>query len=205
MRMKCNKEMVGLMHQYLDGEITTAEEEERLRAHLQSCPSCQQHFKELKRAVTLVTATSELKPSSSFTSNVMAALPNEKKRMTAKRWVRLHPLLTAAAVFFIFMFTGIFSAWNQEDQLSYSNAGELVVENGTVIVPEGVVIEDDLEIKNGDVRIDGEVEGDVVIINGDNLTASAGKVAGEIKEVDQIFDRLWYKIKSTTRSIFHLD
>ncbi|WP_066188921.1 MULTISPECIES: anti-sigma factor family protein [Gracilibacillus] len=202
--MKCNKEMVSLMHQYLDGEITTVDKE-RLRAHLQTCPTCQQHFKELKRAVALVTATNELRPSSSFTRNVMASLPNEKKRMTAKRWIRVHPLLTAAAVFFIFMFTGIFSAWNQEDQLSYSNAGDLVVENGTVIVPEGVVIEDDLEIKNGDVRIDGEVQGDVVIINGNNLTASAGKVAGDIKEVDQLFARLWYKIKDTTRSIFHLD
>ena len=202
--MKCNPEIINLMHQFLDGDINQ-QQEQQLRAHLQSCETCQQHFQELKRTVTLVTAPVELKPSNNFTSNVMAALPKVKKRTTVKRWIKLHPMLTAAAIFFIFMVTGIFSAWNQDDQLSYSKAEGLIVENGTVIVPKDVVLDDDLVVHNGNVQIDGQVNGNVVVMNGENLSASAGKVTGEIKEIDRLFERLWYKIKSTTRSVFHLE
>ncbi|MFD2657823.1 anti-sigma factor family protein [Gracilibacillus thailandensis] len=202
--MKCNKEIVELMHQYLDGDITR-DAEQRLRSHLQSCEACQKHFQELKRTVALVTANIELKPSKDFTSNVMAGLPKEKKRMTAKRWMKLHPMLTAAAIFFILMFSGIFSAWNQDQQLSYPKGQNLIVENDTVIVPEDVVIEDDLEIKNASVKVEGEVQGDLILINGEKLSASAGKIAGEIKEVDQVFNWMWYKLKDLVESVFSLD
>ncbi|QGH32767.1 anti-sigma factor [Gracilibacillus salitolerans] len=203
--MKCNKEIVELMHQYLDGDITR-NDEQRLRSHLQSCEACQKHFQELKRTVALVTANIELKPSTDFTSNVMAGLPKEKKRMTAKRWMKLHPMITAAAIFFIFMFSGILSAWNQEQQqLSYPKGQNLIVENDTVIVPKDVVIEDDLEIKNANVKVEGKVLGDVILINGEHLSASAGKIAGEIKEVDQIFNWMWYKLKDLVESVFSLD
>lgn len=204
MEMKCNQEVVKLMHQYLDGDITK-EAKQQLRAHLQTCTECQEHFKELKRTVALVTATTELRTSSNFTQNVMAALPKEKKQITAKRWIKLHPFFTAAAVFFIFMFTGLLSAWNQDDQLSYSKAEGVIVKNGTVIVPEGVVLENDLEVRNGDVEVLGEVHGDVIVMNGERLSASAGKVTGEIKEIDRLFEKAWYKIKDTARSVFHLD
>ncbi|MGN8647364.1 zf-HC2 domain-containing protein [Gracilibacillus sp. HCP3S3_G5_1] len=202
--MKCNKEIIELMHQYLDGDISS-ENERRLRSHLQSCEACQKHFQELKRTVALITANIELKPSSDFTSNVMAGLPKEKKRTTAKRWMTLHPVLTAAAIFFIFMISGIFSAWNQDQQLSYPKGQNLIVENDTVIVPEDVVIEDNLEIKNANVKVEGKVLGDVILINGENLSASAGKVTGEIKEVDQVFNWMWYKLKGLVQSVFSLD
>ncbi|SHN29818.1 anti-sigma factor family protein [Gracilibacillus kekensis] len=202
--MKCNKEVIELMHQFLDGDISK-EEEQTLRSHLQSCEACQKHFKELKRTVALVTANIELKPTLDFTSNVMAQLPKEKKRMSAKRWMKFHPFLTAAAIFFVFMFSGIFSAWSQDQQLSYPKGQNLIVENDTVIVPEGVVIENDLEIKNGNVKVEGEVLGDIILINGEHLSASAGKVTGEIKEVDQVFNWMWYKLKDLVESVFSLD
>ncbi|GAE93144.1 anti-sigma-W factor RsiW [Gracilibacillus boraciitolerans JCM 21714] len=203
--MKCNKEMIDLMHHYLDGDISK-DSEYKLRSHLQTCEACQKHFQELNRTVALVTANIEIKPSPTFTSNVMAKLPKEKKRMTAKRWMKFHPLLTAAAIFFVLMFSGMFSAWNQDQQLSYPPKGQnLIVENDTVIVPKDVVIENNLEIKNGNVKIEGEVLGDIIVINGDHLSASAGKVTGEIKEVDQIFSWMWYKLKDLVQSVFSLE
>ncbi|UOQ49365.1 anti-sigma factor [Gracilibacillus caseinilyticus] len=202
--MKCNKEIVELMHQYLDGDIAESEEQQ-LRAHLKSCEACQHHFQELKRTVALVTANIELKPSEDFSKNVMDQLPKEKKRMSVKRWMKIHPMFTAAAIFFVFMMSGMVSAWGQDHQLSYPKGQNLLVENDTVIVPEDVVIEEDLEIKNGNIKIEGEVQGDVTIINGDNLSASAGKVTGEIKEIDQLFGWMWYKLKGLFQSVFSFD
>ncbi|MFC4402296.1 zf-HC2 domain-containing protein [Gracilibacillus xinjiangensis] len=202
--MSCNGDVIGLMHSYLDGDITK-DEEEALRSHLKSCEACQTHFRELKRTVALITTNVDLQPSADFTKNVMAQLPKEKKRSTVRRWVRIHPLVTAAAIFFILMSSSILATWNQDHQLSYPKGMNLVVENDTVIVPEGVIIEDDLEIKNGNIKIHGEVKGDVVIINGDYLTASAGNVAGEIKQVDQMFGWLWYKIKGLAQEVFSFE
>ncbi|SER32138.1 Transmembrane transcriptional regulator (anti-sigma factor RsiW) [Gracilibacillus ureilyticus] len=202
--MKCNNEVIELMHQYLDGDIT-GNDEEALRSHLRSCEACQTHFRELKRTVALITTNVDLQPSADFTNKVMAQLPKEKKRSTVRRWVRIHPLVTAAAIFFILMSSSLLSFWNQDHQLSYPKGMNLVVENDTVIVPEGVTIENDLEIKNGNIKINGEVKGDVVIINGENLTASAGSVAGEIEQVDQMFGWLWYKLKNLTEEVFSFD
>lgn len=69
------------------------------------------------------------------------------------------------------------------------------MENDTVIVPEGEVVEGDLVVKNGDLRIEGQVDGNVTIINGDKYMASAGNVTGDIDEIDEVFEWIWYKMK----------
>ncbi|WP_026571540.1 anti-sigma factor [Sediminibacillus sp. JSM 1682029] len=202
--MSCDKEIVNLMHIYLDGNLSK-EQENKLRNHLQSCEACQKHFHELKRTVTMLKSGSEVQAPSGFTAKVMDSLPKEKKRVGYMRWFKAHPLITAAAIFFLFMFSGIFSAWNQDGQLSVSKQKNLVIQDDTVIVPEDVVVDGDLVVKNGDVKIEGEVNGDVVIINGDHLMASAGQVSGELKEVNQVFDWIWYHIKDITKSVFSLN
>ncbi|WP_163538735.1 zf-HC2 domain-containing protein [Gracilibacillus sp. YIM 98692] len=200
--MSCDKEIVEMMHQYLDGDLDKSEEK-KLRAHLQSCQACQHHFHELKRTVALVTANVDLQPSPDFTKKVMSQLPTEKKRNSVIRWMRVHPMITAAAIFFILMMSGVFSAWNQ-DQLSYPTGKNLIVKNDIVIVPEGVTINEDIEIQNGNVKIEGKVNGDVIVINGEHLTASAGAVSGDIKQIDQIFSWLWYRLKELGQSVFDL-
>ncbi|WP_153464875.1 anti-sigma factor family protein [Sediminibacillus terrae] len=202
--MSCDKEIVNLMHIYLDGNLSK-EQENKLRNHLQSCEACQKHFHELKRTVTMLKSGSEVQAPSGFTAKVMDSLPKEKRRVGYMRWFKAHPLITAAAIFFLFMFSGIFSAWNQDGQLSVSKQKNLVIQDDTVIVPEDVVVDGDLVVKNGDVKIEGEVNGDVVIINGDHLMASAGQVSGELKEVNQVFDWIWYHIKDITKSVFSLN
>ncbi|QTM97931.1 anti-sigma factor [Sediminibacillus dalangtanensis] len=202
--MSCDKEIVNLMHIYLDGNLSK-EQENKLRNHLQSCEACQKHFHELKRTVTMLKSGSEIQAPSDFTAKVMNSLPKEKRRVGFMRWFKAHPIITAAAIFFLFMFSGIFSAWNQDGQLSVSKQKNLVIQDDTVIVPEDVVVDGDLVVKNGDVKIEGEVNGDVVIINGDHLMASAGQVSGDLKEVNQVFDWIWYHIKDVAKSVFSLN
>lgn len=201
--MNCNTEAVRLMHIYLDGDLTK-DQEQRLRYHLEDCPDCQKHFHELKRTMMLIQNDHEIQAQSDFTSKVMANLPREKKRTSYRRWFRAHPLLTSAAIFFLFMMSAIVSAWNTDSQLSVSKQQNLLVQNETVIVPEGVTVEGDLVVKNGDLRIDGAVNGDVILINGNHLTASAGEVTGELQQVNQVFEWIWYHIKEITKSVFSM-
>lgn len=212
--MKCNAETIGLMHKYLDGDITT-EEEQQLKYHLEDCEACQEHFRELKRTLTLIQSAERFEAPTNFTANVMKNLPTEKRQVKYLRWFKMHPMLTAAAVFFILMFTGVFFTWEQDNQLVVSKQENLIIEGDTVIVPEGEVVEGDLLVKNGNLIINGTVDGNVTLVNGklidddplDNrgLMASVGEINGEFESVDQTFDWILYKLKGFAKKVFSFE
>lgn len=210
--LNCDKKFVGLMHKYLDGDLTKLEEN-CLRRHLEDCEACQKHFHELKRIITLIQSSEQMYAPDGFKENVMSRLPKEKKRIGYIRWFKKHPILTAAAIFFIFMFSSVFSAWNGSKELVVSKQENLIIKGNTVIVPADVTVSGDLLVKNGNLKIEGIVDGNVILINGkllentsdgEQLMASVGEVNGEFKQVDQIFEWIWYRIKSTIKRIFAL-
>lgn len=188
------------MHEFLDGELSY-EDELVLKEHLQKCPDCQKHFQELKRTEAYIKSVSHIQTSDDFTSKVLASLPKEKRMTSVKRWFKHHPMLTAAAVFLIFMIGSLVNGWADDQKFSFTKQPNLVVENNTVIVPEGEVIKGDIVVKNGNIRIEGEVEGNVTIINGEQYLASAGKVTGEIHEINELFEWLWFKIKEGVKNL----
>ncbi|MGM9924883.1 MAG: zf-HC2 domain-containing protein [Bacillus sp. (in: firmicutes)] len=198
--MKCSDEIVEYMHEYLDKEISV-EHESILRHHLQDCEDCQAHFHELKKAIVFVQSTSHVTAPDDFTQRIMASLPKEKRKVGMKRWFKNHPFLTAASLFIVMMGGTLFSDWDAKHQFSFSKQPELVVENDTVVVPEGKKVSGDVVVRNGNIKIEGEVDGDVTVINGTKYLASAGSVSGEIKEVDEIFEWLWYKIKEGIKQL----
>jgi anti-sigma factor RsiW len=191
----CPEEMIDYMHDYLDGDIIS-DSEQKLKSHLQQCEDCQHHFHELKKAIAFVQSTSHISAPDDFTNRIMDRLPKEKKKVGMQRWLRHHPLLTAAALFIFFMTGSVFANWNDHQDFSFTKNESLVVEDHTVVVPEGKVVKGDLTVRNGDVKIEGKVTGDVTVINGNQYLASAGTVTGEIKEIDAAFEWLWYQIKS---------
>lgn len=195
--------MVTLMHNYLDEDISE-EEEKLLREHLHACESCNQHFHELKKTVALVQSTSHISAPDDFTLMVMQNLPKEKRTVSFRRWFREHPMLSAAALFLVLMAGSLFSVWNESDQFSVSKQPNLIVENNTVIVPEGETVKGDVVVKNGKLVIEGDVDGNVTVINGENYMASAGNVTGEVKVVNQMFEWLWYHIKKVGIDAIHI-
>ncbi|WP_028785029.1 anti-sigma factor family protein [Thalassobacillus devorans] len=213
--MNCKEEAIALMHKYLDDDLTQPEEK-KLRLHLQSCSECQAHFHELKRTISLVKSSSAVSAPENFIADVMSNLPQQKKRNHYIRWFRNHPFSTAAAVFFLMMFGGVFSAWTEDQQVTVSKQENLVIQNQVVIVPEDVTVDGDLVVRNGDLRIDGAVNGDVTIINGDILEKKRVQdspldgekymayVSGEVNEVNQVFEWMWYHVKETLEGVFAL-
>jgi anti-sigma factor RsiW len=192
--LKCDEKIVELIHEYLDEEIDP-KNEMILRNHLKSCKDCETLFNEYKKTMAVVKGTSRMQAPPNFTAKVMASLPKEKKKVSMQRWLRNHPLIAAASLFLVLMTGSLFSTWNQEREFSVSKQENLVVQNGTVIVPEGEIVKGDVIVRNGEIRIEGEVQGDVTVINGEQYLASAGHVTGQIEEVNEVFDWIWYHIK----------
>ncbi|WP_148347990.1 anti-sigma factor family protein [Bacillus rubiinfantis] len=201
----CPDHIVELMHQYLDEEINS-EEEQILRAHLQSCKECETIFNELKKTVAFVKSISSMQAPADFTVNVLARLPKEKKKVLLARMMRNHPLLSAASLFVVLMMGSLFSTWNQDREFSVSKQENLVVENNTVIVPKGEVVKGDVVVRNGKLKIEGEIQGNVTVIHGEVIhgekyLASAGHVTGEIDEVNEMFDWIWYQMKRSAHEV----
>ncbi|WP_347552702.1 anti-sigma factor [Pseudalkalibacillus hwajinpoensis] len=194
--MKCPAEIIAIMHNVLDEEATK-EQRRQLFDHLQTCGDCKEHYEELKKTQSFLLSSPSMKAPDGFTSKVMQQLPQEKRTFWIKRWLKSHPIVTAAVLFLALMAGSVYSSWTSEDQLS-ALSGNLRFdqETNTVIVPEGEVVEGDLTVKNRNLEIEGQVRGDVLVINGEQYMASAGQVTGDIKEVDHILDWTWYQLKN---------
>ena len=191
------------MHEYLDDEIS-AEHEKDLREHIHSCSECEMHFHELKKTIALVQSTSHIQAPADFTANIMAKLPKENRKVGVQRWFMQHPIVTAASLFLALMGGSLASTWSEDQQFSVSKQPNLIVQNDTVIVPEGEVVKGDVTVRNGNLKIEGEVDGDVTVINGEPYMASAGKVTGEIKQINELFDWLWYHIKEKGQDVLYM-
>jgi anti-sigma factor RsiW len=191
------------MHEYLDEEIDPANEM-ILREHLKGCKECETLFNEFKKTIAVVKGTSKMQAPPDFTAKVMASLPKEKKKVGMQRWLRNHPLIAAASLFLVLMMGSVLSTWNQEREFSVSKQENLVVQNNTVIVPEGEVVKGDVIVRNGELKIEGEVQGDVTVINGEKYLASAGHVTGQIEEVNEVFDWIWYHMKKTAFDVIDI-
>lgn len=211
--MECKTKYIKLMHKYLDGDLNK-NEESILRAHLETCDTCQNHFHELSRTITLIQSTEQMEVPIGFSENVMKNLPTEKRHVKFTRWFKKHPVITVAAIFFLFMFSGLFSMWDKDNELVVSKRENLIIQGDTVIVPEGVTVVGDLVVKNGNLQIDGQIDGNVTLINGklivnsdelddadEFLVASAG-VNGEFKHIDEMIEWVWYKLKTLFENIF---
>ncbi|WP_026563171.1 anti-sigma factor family protein [Bacillus sp. UNC41MFS5] len=199
----CPEQIIELMHEYLDEEITP-EHERALREHLQSCKDCEALFNELKKTIAFVKSVSYMQAPDDFTANVLARLPKEKRKIWMQRWVKNHPMLAAASLFLILMMGSLFSTWNEDREFSVTKQKNLVVQNNTVIVPKGETVKGDVIVRNGKLKIEGEVQGDVTVINGEKYLASAGHVTGQIDEVNEVFDWIWYHIKKTTHDVVQI-
>lgn len=196
----CPERIVHFMHEYLDGEISR-EHELELKSHLQSCEACQAHMHELSDVVAFVKGAAHIEAPNDFSHSVIARLPKEKSHAGVSKWLRRHPVLAAAAMFLLLMSSALFTNFNDEQQFSFTKQENVVVEGETVIIPEGQVVKGDLVVRNGDVRIDGELDGNLTIINGSAYMASTANVTGTSEEINEVFDWLWYKIKDGAKEV----
>ncbi|WP_432353367.1 zf-HC2 domain-containing protein [Sporosarcina sp. A2] len=199
----CPEEVVHYMHEYLDGD-STSEQEQVLMEHLKTCNECQELFNELTEAVALLELATPIQAPIGFTEGVMDRLPQDvkqKKKTGVNRWLHKHPVLFAASLFLILMSAALFSSYNTNDQFSVTTQPNLVIEGDTVVVPVGEVVKGDLVVKNGDLRIEGQVDGNVTVIRGEKYMASTAVVTGNIEEIDELFDWLWYKMKTAFQGL----
>lgn len=198
----CAERYVEYMHDYLDGDISR-EHELELKKHLQACEACREHLHKLNDTVAFIKSATQVETPTNIEKAVMARLPKKNSTISIQKWFRRHPGFVAVAVFMLCMSATLLGSFSNDDEFSFTKQPNLVVEGQTVTVPEGEVVEGDLVVRNGDLVIEGEVQGNVTVINGSYM-ASTAVVSGEIAEVDETFERLWYEMKQMGKSAWGL-
>lgn len=203
--MNC-KQAVPYMHHYLDGDLNGAAVLE-LKAHLADCPDCHKHFEQLQKADALFRSLESRKVAapSDMTDRILRALPAPPKRKSWVNWVRRHPAMTAAAMFLVVMLSSFFSLWNEDTELIVrgKDLEQVEIHGNTVVVPEGRTVQGDLVVENGNIQVDGSINGNLVVIDGDYAMASTANIAGHITKVDQAVQWLWYKMNQFVAVLAH--
>ena len=194
----CPEHIIEYMHDYLDGDISRGHEQE-LKQHLQTCTECKQLMQELSETIAFVKSASHVTAPPHFEAAVMARLPKPKNRIGMQKRIRRHPFFIAASVFCLLMSATLLGSFKDDQQFSVTKQPNLVVEGQTVIVPAGEIVKGDIVVKNGDLIVEGEVDGNVTIINGQYM-ASTAVVTGQIEEIDEAFEWLWYTIKNSVKN-----
>jgi hypothetical protein len=187
------KQAVSWIHEYLDGQLNPSDQA-ILDQHLRQCERCREHFKELEIVEERVQML-RMKAALDLSDRIMASLPAQQKSRTVLNWLKRHPALTAAAIFFIVMFSSFATMWDTNEQLviSTSEFEKIKVEGNRVIVPAGETINGDLIVENGEIIVEGQLKGNLVVIDG-SYTASSANIGGRVTIINRMFDWIWYKI-----------
>jgi len=184
------EDMNERIHRYLDEELEGTERAE-LEAHIKECGGCLTHLQEMGLSVQLVTQAEWVKAPAGFTEALWAQLdvqypPKRNWRVPVMKYSGI-----AASVLLVF---GLGAMWATPDHfaLQAKNTSGLVVADGKVIVPAGQEYTGDLVIQNGDVEVRGKVNGNVTALNGKIYRAAGADISGEIEEVDEVIEKLFY-------------
>lgn len=188
-------EALPLMHEYLDGDLDGSEAVE-LKKHLVACPSCNRLFKQMEQTEAMVRMLPEGLVPSGLTARIMSRIPQEKKRTGWFNWVKAHPAVSVASVFVLVMISSFLSLWNEDQDMVVkgANLDQVVIRGDTVIVPQGHTVQGDLMVKRGKIQVDGNVEGDLTVIDGSYNLASTAYISGHVTKVDETLEWIWYKV-----------
>jgi len=192
--MNC-KEAILLMHDYLDGDVTGPEAAE-LKKHLIGCAGCQARYTKLEKTGAIVSSLKPVyAPSHLTTASIMQRLPAPTKKTAWMRWLRRHPAAAVAAVFIMVMLGSFMSMWNENTQLVLQgDIEQVVVKGNTVIIPEGHVVEGNLIVENGQIEVNGKINGNLIVIDGNYALASTAQISGDITSVNQAVEWIWFKV-----------
>jgi anti-sigma factor RsiW len=202
------------VQQYLEDGVLP-EESDELRQLLED-DELYESYLQYERIDAELKALPRPKLSADFTARVMAALPEppaqtapdsvvplskpvrKERKPHSKQmlWLQRHPGLIAAVLFFSLMSSATLGLWSSASEtMTYTKVPGVIVSENEVIVPAGVTVEKDITVQGGDLRIEGTVNGNATAVNGRAYLASAGQVTGELEQIDQMFEWIWYSMK----------
>jgi len=103
-----------------------------------------------------------------------------------------------ATFFLLVMSWSLATLWEKDATLAVRGADleDVVIEGDLVLIPEGAVVDGDLIVENGRLQVEGEIRGNVTVIDGSLNLASTARIAGQVTSINEAIDYFWFRIKS---------
>ncbi|WP_054754658.1 polymer-forming cytoskeletal protein [Piscibacillus salipiscarius] len=140
----------------------------------------------------------------------MSRLPEDTKTKKFSKTIKEHPLISAAVVFFIMVFTSTVSSFHSNQQLSLSKHEGVITEGDRVIIPEDQIIEGDFIVRNAEVVLMGKIKGNLTLVNSQIVESSnnhnyqvaniSHHVEGKVVEIDQYFAWMYHRAENEFKS-----
>jgi len=186
-----------LMHEYLDGALDAAGLR-MLKRHLSACSACESHLDRLELTEAMLFAVPASDAPAGLAERVMASLPKPSRRILFMQWLKRHPALAVATFFLLVMSWSLATLWEKDATLAVRGADleDVVIEGDLVLIPEGAVVDGDLIVENGRLQVEGEIRGNVTVIDGSLNLASTARIAGQVTSINEAIDYFWFRIKS---------
>jgi cytoskeletal protein CcmA (bactofilin family) len=108
---------------------------------------------------------------------------------------------------FVLVMTGsLMSMWNENSELMVKGKDlqSVVIQGNTVYVPAGKTVTGNIMVENGKLQVDGDIEGNIVVIQGSVNLASTAHISGQITQIDEAFSWLWFKMNGLASKISQL-
>src|SRR5690606_2065481 len=150
--------------------------------HLSACETCRHHLDRLEQTDALIRSVQAPELPEGLTDNIMAALPRLSGRTRFMLWLKRHPASAVAVIFLLMMLGSMATLWEKDTTLVVkgTDLDEVIIEGDLVIVPEGSVVNGDLTVENGTLLVEGEIRGDLYVIDGTMNMASSAYIAGQV-------------------------
>lgn len=193
--MNC-EEALPWMHEYLDGDLTGPPLTE-LKKHMLTCMACNQRYQKMQQTEAMVRSMPHLAAAADLTDRIMACLPKQPKRnMAWLQWIKRHPAISVASMFLFVMLSTSLTMWNQDPDMVVKGTDleQVIIKGNTVYVPAGNTVNGNLMVKHGRIQVDGDLNGNLVVVDGSYILASTAHISGKIKLVDRMLDWVWYEV-----------
>ncbi len=183
-----------VIQEYLDGEATE-EDRRELSTHVERCPDCNRHLREMSRIAGSLDAFGIVDPGDAFVRDVMRRVRLEKRadqeevptRIGGFRWMVAVMAWAkgAAAMALVILAFGMLSIFVPSNSLearvlSTDPTAYILVSGRDVQVPPTSTVRGNLTVVDGNLVIWGKVEGDVRIIRGTVKSSSGATVGGRV-------------------------
>lgn len=194
--MECAK-AVTYMHEYLDGDLSK-EQLIELKLHMDDCAGCHDRFEQLHKTLACIAYYPDEDVSEDFCQRIMGNVPKVKMMRRLFSWMKLYPYTSVASMCGLIFFGAWIMSLDMERKLvvKIPNQDSVVINGSHVHIPEQTIIHGDVFVQNGTIQVEGLIEGDLVVMNGEYAIDSPQQIEGEIHQISYPHQRWLLQIEN---------